>query len=84
MRPVIDAMVEADANAMTRRQAATAIESAQGGDGTAAVDSAIEHGVLAVDDHGLLRFAIPSFHAYMLRHERHRGAPLGAADRSGQ
>ena len=77
MQPVVNAMAEARTTAMTRRQAATAIESAQGGDGTAAVESAIAHGVLSVDDDGLLRFGIPSFHAYMLEHERHRGA--GAA-----
>ena len=58
---------------MTRRQAATAIESALAGDGAAAVDSAIAHGVLSADDDGLLRFAIPSLHAYMLEHERRRG-----------
>ena len=81
MQPVISAMAEAGTNAVTRRQAATAIASTQGGSGTAAVDSAIAHGVLSVDDDGLLRFGIPSFHAYMLEHERHRGEHLGA-DRS--
>ena len=74
MEPVINAIAEADSAAITRRQAATAIESAQGGDGTTAVDSAIAHGVFSVDDDGLLRFAISSFHAYMLEHERHRAA----------
>ena len=73
MQPVINAMAAADTNAMTRRQAATAIESALAGDGAAAVDSAIAHGVLSADDDGLLRFAIPSLHAYMLEHERRRG-----------
>ena len=82
MRPIINAMAEANTSAMTRRQAATAIESAQGGDGIAAVDSAIAHGVLSVEDDGLLRFAVPSLHAYMLQHERHRGLPAGTADRS--
>ena len=81
MQPVIDAMAEAGTNAMTRRQAATAIESAHGGEGAAAVDSAIAHGVLSVSDDGLLRFGIPSFHAHMLQHERHRGRHLGAANR---
>ena len=80
MQPIIDAMAEAGADAMTRRQAATAIESAQGGDGIEAVDSAIAHGVLSVDDDGLLRFGIPSFHAHMMQHERHRGRNLGAAE----
>ena len=73
MQPVINAMAAAGTNAMTRRQAATAIESALAGDGAAAVDSAIAHGVLSADDDGLLRFAIPSLHAYMLEHELHRG-----------
>ncbi len=41
--------------------------------GAAAVDSAIAHGVLSADDDGLLRFAIPSLHAYMLEHELRRG-----------
>ena len=82
MQPVINGMAEAAATAMTRRQAASAIGSAQGGDGTAAVDSAIAHGVLSVDDDGLLRFAIPSFHAYMLEHERHRGVPIGSPPRN--
>ena len=67
---------------MTRRQAAMAIESAQGGDGNAAVDSAIKPGVLSAAVNGLLRFGMHSFHAYMLQHERHRGEHLGAADRS--
>ena len=74
MQPVINAMAEAGTAAITRRQAVTVIESAQGGDGTAAVDSAVAHGVLSIEDDGLLRFGIPSFHAYMLEHERHRGA----------
>ena len=82
MQPVINAMAEAGTTAMTRRQAAAAIESAQGGDGTAAVDSAIAHGVLSVEDDGQLRFAIPSFHAYMLEHERHRGVPIGSPPRN--
>ena len=82
MQPIINAMAETNTNAMTRRQAATAIDSAQGGDGTAAVDSAIAHGVLSVEDDGLLRFAVPSLHAYMLQHERHRGLPISTADRS--
>ena len=73
MRPIILAMLAAGTNAMTRRQAAAAIESAHGGDGAAAVDSAVAHGVLSVDEHGLLSFGIPSFHAYMAQHERHRG-----------
>ena len=55
MQLVIDAMAEGRTDAMTRRQAATSIESAHGGDGTAAVDSAIAHGVLSMDDDDLLR-----------------------------
>lgn len=73
MRPIIEAMLAAETNAMTRRQAVAAVESAHGGDGATAVDSAIAHGVLSVDDRGLLSFGIPSFHAYMEEHERHRG-----------
>lgn len=73
MRPIIEAMLAAETSAMTRRQAAAAVESAHGGDGAAAVDSAVAHGVLSVDDRGLLSFGIPSFHAYMEEHERHRG-----------
>ena len=42
-------------------------------DGGAAVDSAIAHGVLSAVDDGLLRFAIPSLHTYMLAHELRRG-----------
>ena len=79
MQPVIEAMAEAATDAMTRRQATTAIESAHGGDGAAAVDSAIAHGVLSVADDGLLRFGIPSFHAHMLQRERRRGAPRRSA-----
>ena len=79
MQPVIDAMAEAATDAMTRRQATMAIESAHGGDGAAAVDSAIAHGVLSVADDGLLRFGIPSFHAHMLQRERRRGAPRRSA-----
>ena len=79
MQPVIDAMAEAGTDAMTRRQAEMAIESAHGGDGAAAVDSAVAHGVLSMDDDGLLRFGIPSFHAHMLQRERRRGAPRRSA-----
>ena len=78
MQPVIDAMAEAETDAMTRRQATMAIESAHGG-GAAAVDSAIAHGVLSVADDGLLRFGISSFHAHMLQRERRRGAPRRSA-----
>ena len=73
MRPIIDAMVAADTNALTRRQAAVAVAAAHGGDGVAAVDGAIAHGVLSVDDQGMLSFGIPSFHLYMRDQERHRG-----------
>ena len=73
MRPIIDAMVAADTNALTRRQAAAAVAAAHGDDGTAVVDGAIEHGVLSADDRGMLSFGIPSFHEHMRDQERHRG-----------
>ena len=73
MRPIINAMVAGNTNALTRRQAAAAVASAHGDDGTAVVDGAIGHGVLSVDDRGMLSFGIPSFHEHMRDQERHRG-----------
>ena len=58
--PLVEHMADAQLEDITRPRA----ESILGKD---IVGAAVEHGVLSVDDHGLLSFGIPSFRAYMIR-----------------
>ena len=48
------------------RRADITRENAEAIIGTDAVDAAVHHGVLAVGEHGLLSFAIASFHTHMI------------------
>ena len=58
--PLAEHMADAQVEDVTRPNAESII-------GKDVVDAAVEHGVLSVDDHGLLSFGIPSFRAYMIR-----------------
>ena len=57
--PLAEHFTDARRADITRENAETII-------GTDAVDAAVHHGVLAMGEHGLLSFAIPSFHTHMI------------------
>ena len=69
--PVVELMHQRNTTALTRKDAALAV-SESGDDGDAVVRQAIEHGVLELNK-GNVSFAIPSFHAHMLKSAIARG-----------
>ena len=64
--PVVRAMAEGKCSSLPRAEAALAVDQARY-DGGHAIEQAIRHGVLTLDDEGCLSFGIPSFHTHMGR-----------------